>query len=221
MSCGIGACERQSSCEGGAVRCEPGPPLSADDQTCDGIDDNCDGIPDEDCAVNRIFFSLVDRGPDRVSIQVVLSRGDELVLNPLTLPRGMELRFNPDARLTPGGSPIAGAAIEEANARLTPLTLGATQRVIILPASGQGIEERRIGAGVLFEQEYLIPPGSAGPFEFQWLRREPFVDQNGNEFYDNGEPFTDENGNNRRDLNSSLSPTVADRILELIDGTIE
>jgi hypothetical protein len=50
--CGVGACATngQTSCVAGSVEdsCQPGPPLSTDDATCDGIDDDCDSADDED-----------------------------------------------------------------------------------------------------------------------------------------------------------------------------
>lgn len=51
-SCGTGVCARTGSviCEAGVVvdSCQPGGPISALDETCDGLDDDCDGIDDED-----------------------------------------------------------------------------------------------------------------------------------------------------------------------------
>ena len=52
-SCGKGVCARTGtlSCAVGGIHvntCTPGPALSGDDATCDGVDDDCDGSTDED-----------------------------------------------------------------------------------------------------------------------------------------------------------------------------
>ena len=50
-ACGVGYCRdhnKPSSCvEGVETLCQAGPPLSATDATCDGVDDNCSGAADE------------------------------------------------------------------------------------------------------------------------------------------------------------------------------
>jgi hypothetical protein len=53
-SCGIGFCSTNttpSTCTSGVeTDCQPGPPKSTTDATCDGVDDDCDGTADEDFA---------------------------------------------------------------------------------------------------------------------------------------------------------------------------
>ncbi len=51
--CGQGACAMTGVCVDGAVMCEPGDPLAADDATCNGVDEDCDGQVDEDHTVAR------------------------------------------------------------------------------------------------------------------------------------------------------------------------
>jgi hypothetical protein len=52
VSCGLGACRTQgvSSCQAGHENeaCSPRAPVSANDESCNGIDDDCDGSTDED-----------------------------------------------------------------------------------------------------------------------------------------------------------------------------
>ncbi len=52
VTCGIGACTRMvpKACIEAVVTdvCEPGPAVSDDDASCDGVDDDCDGDTDED-----------------------------------------------------------------------------------------------------------------------------------------------------------------------------
>jgi len=47
-TCGTGVCENDSSCVDGTETCDPLPPRSSDDLTCDGLDDDCDGATDDD-----------------------------------------------------------------------------------------------------------------------------------------------------------------------------
>ena len=60
--CGLGACLNtgETQCIAGKVEhfCTPGAPLSAVDQTCDGVDDNCNGSVDEDVVPVDILCGL-------------------------------------------------------------------------------------------------------------------------------------------------------------------
>jgi hypothetical protein len=47
-TCGQGVCENDTECVDGGETCEPLPPRSSDDTTCDDLDDDCDGSVDED-----------------------------------------------------------------------------------------------------------------------------------------------------------------------------
>jgi hypothetical protein len=47
-TCGTGVCLNTSSCVDGEESCEPLPPRSTDDTTCDALDDDCSGSADED-----------------------------------------------------------------------------------------------------------------------------------------------------------------------------
>ncbi|HEY3358550.1 MAG TPA: choice-of-anchor D domain-containing protein [Polyangia bacterium] len=44
--CGVGACERQSTCVSGVESCVPGTP-APNDQSCDGVDNDCNGLTDD------------------------------------------------------------------------------------------------------------------------------------------------------------------------------
>jgi hypothetical protein len=63
--CGVGACQRQSSCvEGVASACAPGDPLNDADFTDDGVDDDCDGVVDENVGVGDINCDGIDEDGD-------------------------------------------------------------------------------------------------------------------------------------------------------------
>ena len=75
QSCGRGACVAQSACQGGQeVACQPAQPLSANDQTCDGVDDDCDGTTDEDCRENLLRFEVARTNGNSVDVNIVYSQ---------------------------------------------------------------------------------------------------------------------------------------------------
>jgi hypothetical protein len=69
-TCGTGVCENQSTCTAGVETCNPRPPRSTEDPTCDARDDDCDGFVDEDyisysCGVGHCRnSSICDNGSE-------------------------------------------------------------------------------------------------------------------------------------------------------------
>ena len=58
-TCGMGACQRLSSCANDQVSCTPGSPPT---ETCNNIDDDCDGSVDEGNVCNPDSCSDTDGG---------------------------------------------------------------------------------------------------------------------------------------------------------------
>ena len=68
--CGAGVCENESSCDGGEEECNPLPPRSTEDLTCDDEDDDCDGLIDEE-------YNPYDCGTGQCLNQSICVNGEE------------------------------------------------------------------------------------------------------------------------------------------------
>lgn len=224
-SCGVGACRQVEYCSPDGVTCREGNPLSATDDTCDGVDDNCNGLLDEGCASNVLSFELVLNEVDAITVAITLDRGEEVgPPNLQTLPSRLDLHLTlPDGLSLPPGSVSLGAV---------PISLGITEGVsdsdprpdyvrLFFPFSTPAAYQVMM-PGELLRLRFTKAPGAQGPFSFEWVEGEPFTDLNGNGACESnsGEPYTDLNGNGVCDANTTLSPPVARSILILSNASL-
>ena len=220
--CGLGACQSGEVCLDGEASCTPQLMNSSPDNNCNGVDDDCDGIIDNGCADNELSFALISEDATSLELAVLLSRGEEQELNPVTLPQIFELRFSHSEQLS---SPVFsnGAAMVEAgfNQPIANRDFGRPGRIrVILPPGIPPIDYEHTLPGELMRVRFTKATGAAGPFAFQWIPPEPFTDANDNGLYDFGESYTDVNSDGQRNNNSHLAPPEADAIIRLTDATL-
>lgn len=224
-SCGLGVCRRAETCVEQVPVCIEGMSTDPLDQNCDGVDDNCDGIPDNRCSLNEITFSLIEETETSVTVAVLFNREVVNEFSNATLPALFELSFQHPSSLTlPPPTQRGTLGPVFAGFNFPPVVIDNDYRTnfvrVILPSGFPPDSYDRVRPGELIRFIFNKGSTTSGPYEFSWVRPEPFTDQNGNQRYDNGEPYQDVDGNNQRDTNCLLTPHEANAILSLVDAQL-
>ena len=154
ISCGQGACFRQTSCVSGTTMCIEGEPLAVVDDSCNNIDDDCNGIIDDRCPDNlkQMSFSLVENTETEIEIAVTFS-GTPNEPDPNTMPSLIGAHFSfPNS--------LSILSVSPGQALLDTYTLSG------LSTDSISLNNLSIGAGIA---HYLIP-GIPPPIGIEYVR---------------------------------------------------
>ena len=178
ISCGQGACFRQTSCVAGATMCTAGIPLAMVDDSCNSIDDDCNGIIDDRCPDNlkQMNFSLVENTATEIEIAITFS-GTPNEPDPNTMPSLIGAHFSFPNSLTilstsPGQALIdtyTVSGLSTNNISLNNLSAGAGLAHYMIPGIPPPIGIEYVQAGELLRIRFTKTQPQTTTYSFTWV----------------------------------------------------